>query len=200
MRNKVCLWLLFFVCFCLGLASSGSAKSQEQVIVGGTFYDYRYGDILLGANNLTLAPHAKITVQNISLSESKLDKKYAKMLGCAHLNKLGLVTELHLDPVSIVHKPTCGFAFLEYGPQVECKGGEPVFARFYATEALSIYDCLKLYVDGRAVNSAQIKHPGFIYYPANLSPGNHSFRLEVRRGSKALNTLQWETSSTVTDR
>ena len=123
MRSKVCLWFLFCICFCLGL-SGGYAKAQEQVVVvGGTFYDCRYGDILLGANNLTLAPHAKITVQNISLSESKLDKKYAKMLGCAHLNELGLVTELHLDPVSIVHEPTCDFAFLEYGPQIECQGG-----------------------------------------------------------------------------
>ncbi len=200
MRSKVCLWFLFCICFCLGL-SGGYAKAQEQVVVvGGTFYDCRYGDILLGANNLTLAPHAKITVQNISLSESKLDKKYAKMLGCAHLNELGLVTELHLDPVSIVHEPTCDFAFLEYGPQIECQGGEPVFVRFYAMEALSIYEGLDLYIDGRAVNSAQIKHPGFIYYPANLSPGHHSFRLEVRRGSNTLNTLQWETSSAVTNR
>lgn len=199
MLKKNCSWFLFFVCFCFSLLS-GYAKAQEQVIVGGTFYDCRYGDILLGANNLTLAPQAKITVQNVELLASKLDKKYAKMLGCAHLNELGLVTELHLDPVSIAHTSSGNFAFIEYGPQTECKGGEPVFVRFYAIEASSLDDCLHLYVDGQAINSAQVKHSGFIYYPANLSPGNHSFRLEVCQRSGAINTLQWETASTATNR
>lgn len=194
MFHKFCFRALLFLCFCLSLASN-SATAREQIVVGGTFYDCRYGDILLGANNLTLAPKAKITVKNVPLSTSELDKKYAKMVGCAHLNEFGLVTELHLEPVSIQHKLSHDFAFLEYGPQVECQGGEPVFVRFYIAEGLPPYDSLRLYVDDQVINSGQIKHPGFIYYPAALSPGRHSFRFEVRRGDSIVNSLQWETSS-----
>lgn len=194
MFHKFCFRAFLFLCFCLSLASS-SAIAQERIVVGGTFYDCRYGDILLGANNLTLAPKAKITVQNVPLSASKLDKKYAKMVGCAHLNELGLVAELHLDPVTILHKLSCDFVFLEYGPQVECQGGEPVFVRFYMAEELSPCDSLCLYVDGQAITSGQIKHSGFIYYPAALSPGWHSFCFEVRRGNSIVNSLQWETSA-----
>ena len=195
MFNKFCLRTFLFLCLFLSLAS-GLATAREQVVVGGTFYDCRYGDILLGVNNLTLAPKAKVTVQKVPLTASKLDKKYAKMLGCAHLNEVGLVTELHLDPVAIPHQISRDFVFLECGPQVECQGGEPVFVRFYAAEELSPYDSLCLYVDGQAVNSGQIKHPGFIYYPAALSPGRHSFLLQVYRGN-SINTLQWEASSLV---
>ncbi len=185
----------FFISLAFGLyLLSGWALAQGQVVVGGTFYDYRYGDILLGPNNLTLAPQAKITVKGEPLPVSQLGKKYLKMVGCAHLNELGLVAELHLDPLALIHRSSCDFAFLDYGPQGQGQGGEPVFVRFYASPELLSDNSLRLYIDGQPVSSGQIKHPGFIYYPASLSPGPHHFRLEVERSSGSVDTLEWTTS------
>lgn len=198
MFYKFCRLFLLSLGLSLSLLSGSSAK--ERAVVSGTFYDCRYGDILLGAYNLTLAPQAQIMAQNIVLPVSKLDKKYARMIGCAHLNEFGQVIELHLEPKRPLHKPSCNFAFLSYGPQTDCLGGEPVFARFYSAEFQSAPDFLQLYIDGRAIESGQIKHHGLIYYPAALSAGRHTFRLEVRRAGLTIGTLQWTTYSTVSGR
>ena len=194
-NNDFLRLILFFLL--LNLASmTSSVSAQEGAVVCGTFYDCRYGDILLGKNNLSLAPQAKVTVEKVPLPVEKLDKKYAKMSACAHLNSNGQVEELHLRSNAYLHAPSCNFTFLNYGPRTECRGGEPVFVQFYSAAALAPSE-LRLYIDGKLVESGQVKHPGLIYYPSFLSSGTHNFRFEVGKVGQQINVLEWSTSNSI---
>ncbi|MGM9999595.1 MAG: hypothetical protein ACI38Q_09460 [Candidatus Bruticola sp.] len=168
--------------------------ADDRVVVAGTFYDCRFGEMLLGSRNVSLAPQVKVFVEGQSVELKELNAKGMKMAACAHLNSLGQAEEVHLRLANYEHEPNCRLSVLNYGPRGECLGGEPVFVQFYAFQAATEYDSLRLYIDGQLVESGQIKQPGLIYYPSAVGSGRHHFRFVMQKDGVNKAVLDWSSS------
>ncbi|MGM9991699.1 MAG: hypothetical protein ACI376_02475 [Candidatus Bruticola sp.] len=166
--------------------------AEERAVVAGAFYDCRFGDMLLGNRNISLAPQAKAFIEGSPVAIQELNSKGLKMAACAHLNGLGQAEEIHLWPAAYEHEPSCCLSILNYGPRGECRGGEPVFVQFYAFQAAVEYDSLQLYIDGQLVESGQIKQPGLIFYPASAGPGKHHFLFVIKKDGIKKVVLSWK--------
>lgn len=148
-----------------GTQSAQEAESSENIVCG-CFYDLRYGDLLLGRHLLTLAPKASLYCNGIMCSAEELTKKAVKSYACAHLDGDGMVIELHCSPSGYEHYPAWNGKILENGPVGKASARQPVFFRYECPENTEI--SVRLRLDGRLVESGQVKLPGLLYYEPEI--------------------------------
>ncbi len=181
---------------------------EKECVLCGTFYDYRNGELLLGRFNLHLASGALVYCEGRLISADKMNGLARKWLACAHLNGKGEVSKLHLRADRFEHRTTQKAAYLHFGPQGESLPGQPIFVQYYFPEGCKVkpgserrylsgaegWDDLRLFVDGKKVESGQVKQEGLLYYlPAEpLLPGFHRFRVGTSTGNAGTILIEQE--------